>query len=107
MPSSTISSFEEFNTIVSPSPQTLRVKRHADKALFRQINNGRVAIIDFHTDWSRCSKLSGLQLSDFSETFKRIGVDVYSVNVDEADDVVLEADVRVVCKCKWGTALMD
>jgi len=75
MPSNTISTSEEFNNI---------------------INNGRVVIIDFHADWSGCSQLSGQQPSEFSETFKRIGVDFYSVNVDEADDVVLEADVRVV-----------
>ncbi|KAH0837840.1 thioredoxin-like protein [Lanmaoa asiatica] len=75
MASNTISNSEEFKNI---------------------INNGRRVIIDFHADWSGCSQLSGQQLSDFSETFKRLGVDFYSVNIDEADDVALEADVRVV-----------
>ncbi|KAF8555123.1 hypothetical protein OG21DRAFT_1508062 [Imleria badia] len=71
MPSNTISNCEEFNSI---------------------INNGRIIIIDFHADLSSCSQ----QLSDLSETFERLGVDLYNVNVDEADDVVLEVDVRVI-----------
>ncbi|KAG8219315.1 thioredoxin-like protein [Butyriboletus roseoflavus] len=75
MAQNTINNFEEFNNI---------------------INNGRVVVIDFHASWSDCSQLSGQQLSNSSETFKRLGVDFYSVNIDEADDVVLEADVRVV-----------
>ncbi|KAF8844216.1 thioredoxin-like protein [Paxillus ammoniavirescens] len=64
----------------------------------RIINNGRVILIDFHAVWSGWSQFSGQQLLDLSETFKRIGVDLYRVNIDdrELDDVVMEADVRVV-----------
>ena len=71
-----------------------------------QINNGRVTIIDFHSGYS--NRASGQsQLSDFTDTFERLGFDLYSVNIDEADDdVVLEADVRVVCKRKRGAALV-
>ncbi|KAN0100131.1 Thioredoxin-like fold [Tylopilus felleus] len=76
MPSNTISNFEEFNNI---------------------INNGRVVIINFDADWNGCiGQHSGQQLTELSETFKRLGVDLYSVNVDEADDVVFEVDVRVL-----------
>lgn len=71
-----------------------------------QINNGRIIIIDFHADWNGCSGQSDQQLSDLSETFGRLGVDLYSVNIDEADDVVLEVDVRVVSKGKWSPAPM-
>ncbi|KAF9225241.1 thioredoxin-like protein, partial [Gyrodon lividus] len=60
------------------------------------INNGRVVLIDFHADWSGWSQFSGRHFSDLSETLKRIGVDLYRVNIDELDDVVMEADVRVV-----------
>ncbi|KIJ66526.1 hypothetical protein HYDPIDRAFT_109570 [Hydnomerulius pinastri MD-312] len=60
------------------------------------INSGRVVVVDFHADCSRRSESSGQQYSDFSDTFKRIGIDFYRVNVDELDDVVMEADVRVV-----------
>jgi hypothetical protein len=106
MPSNTISTSEEFNNIVSPVSAKPWSRRYSDKWLFRlQINNGRVVIIDFHADWSGCSQLSGQQPSEFSETFKRIGVDFYSVNVDEADDVVLEADVRVVCRRAFVSAV--
>lgn len=37
------------------------------------------------------------QFSELSDTFVRIGVDFYRVNVDQLEDVVMEADVRVVC----------
>ncbi|KAF9236859.1 thioredoxin-like protein [Melanogaster broomeanus] len=75
MPSSSINSPQDFTKI---------------------INSGRVVIIDFHADWSGWSQYSGQRFSDQSDTFKRIGVDFYRVNVDELDDIVMEADVRVV-----------
>ncbi|KAJ8590808.1 thioredoxin-like protein [Rhizopogon salebrosus TDB-379] len=62
----------------------------------RIINSGKTVVIDFHADWSGWSRLTSQRFSDLSDTFVRIGVDFYRVNVDELEDVVLEADVRVV-----------
>lgn len=102
----TISNSEEFNNIVSP--QRTRLPKNFEtgcRCPATQINNGRVVVIDFYANWDGCSGLWGQQLSDLSETFKRLGVDFYSVNVDEADDVVLEVDIRVVCKRNQTAAL--
>ncbi|KAL4068952.1 thioredoxin-like protein [Scleroderma yunnanense] len=61
------------------------------------INSGRVVVIDFYADWSGwCPKFSAQQFSNLEETWKRIGVDFYRVNVDELDEVVMEVDIRVV-----------
>ncbi|KAH7886325.1 thioredoxin-like protein [Phlebopus sp. FC_14] len=60
------------------------------------INSGRVVVVDFYANWSLWSQYSTQQFSDFSETFKRIGVDFCRVDVDELEDVAMEADVRVV-----------
>jgi thioredoxin 1 len=62
-----------------------------------QINSGKTVLIDFHADWSGLCRSTSQQFSELSDTFVRIGVDFYRVNVDELEDVVMEADVRVVC----------
>ncbi|KAG6334652.1 hypothetical protein ID866_4434 [Astraeus odoratus] len=62
----------------------------------RIINSGRVVVIDFNVDWRGWSQFSAQPFSNMEETWKRIGVDFYTVNVDEQDDVVMEADIRVV-----------
>ncbi|KAG1840278.1 thioredoxin-like protein [Suillus subalutaceus] len=62
----------------------------------RIINSGKTVLIDFHADWSGLCRSTSQQFSELSDTFVRIGVDFYRVNVDELEDVVMEADVRVV-----------
>jgi len=62
----------------------------------RIINSGKTVVIDFHANWSGWCGLTPQRFSELSDTFFRIGVDFYRVNVDELEDVVLEADVRVV-----------
>jgi thioredoxin 1 len=62
-----------------------------------QINSGKTVLIDFHAEWSGLCRSTSQQFSELSDTFVRIGVDFYRVNVDELEDVVMEADVRVVC----------
>lgn len=59
-------------------------------------------MIDFHADSSGWSGFTSQRFTELSDTFVRIGVDFYRVNVDELEEVVLEADVRVVCICISG-----
>jgi len=46
--------------------------------------------------------LTSQRFSELSDTLFRIGVDFYRVNVDKLEEVVLEADVRVVCIFYYG-----
>ncbi|KAH7924461.1 thioredoxin-like protein [Leucogyrophana mollusca] len=58
---------------------------------FEQIvNSGKPVVVDFHAD---CS-LTLREFRELSDTF--IGINFYRVNVDDLEDVALEADVRVV-----------
>ncbi|KAI5998139.1 thioredoxin-like protein [Pisolithus albus] len=65
----------------------------------RIINSGRVVVIDFHADGSGMPQLAAQHFSTLEETWSRIGVDFYRVNVDELDEVAMEIDIRVVPTC--------
>ncbi|KAI6120932.1 hypothetical protein EDD16DRAFT_809529 [Pisolithus croceorrhizus] len=65
----------------------------------RIINSGRVVVIDFHADGSGMPQFPAQHFSTLEETWSRIGVDFYRVNVDELDEVVMEIDIRVVPTC--------
>lgn len=53
-------------------------------------------VIDFHADGSGMPQLAAQHFSTLEETWSRIGVDFYRVNVDELDEVAMEIDIRVV-----------
>ncbi|KAI6012683.1 hypothetical protein F5J12DRAFT_819694 [Pisolithus orientalis] len=65
----------------------------------RIINSGRVVVIDFYVDGSGMLQFPAQHFSMLEETWKRIGVDFYWVNVDELDEVAMEIDIRVVPTC--------
>jgi len=66
------------------------------QAFTKIINSGKTVVIDFHADSSGWNGFTSQRFTELSDTFVRIGVDFYRVNVDELEEVVLEADVRVV-----------
>lgn len=53
-------------------------------------------VIDFHADGSGMPQFPAQHFSTLEETWSRIGVDFYRVNVDELDEVAMEIDIRVV-----------
>jgi len=86
MPFNPIEDARDFTRIVSA--YCLQSRYHAHRV---QINSGKTVVIDFHADWSGWSRLTSQRFSDLSDTFVRIGVDFYRVNVDELEDVVLDS----------------
>ncbi|KAH7915730.1 thioredoxin-like protein [Hygrophoropsis aurantiaca] len=54
------------------------------------VNSAKPVVVDFHAD----CRLASRAFSELSNTF--IGVSFYRVNVDNLEDVALEADVRVL-----------